>query len=88
MAQHPTDRIPGNFATGDQGAGHPQPPQGEGMMSQFLREVDSAGAHLISAGTSESAFAQAPLPPEKANITHIDCNLAGLYDSVMTQQAA
>jgi hypothetical protein len=52
-------------------------------MADFVRSLDSAGAHLASGGTSESAFAQAPLPKEKASITHLDTSQEGLYDSVM-----
>ncbi len=78
-----SDATPRNFATGDQQAGQHHAPAGEGLMAQALREVDKAGAALISNGSSESAFAQAPLPAEKANITHLDCNQEGLYDSVM-----
>jgi hypothetical protein len=88
MAQHPTDRIASNYPSGDQRAGHPQASAGEGALASFLREVDSAGAHVITGGTSESAFAQAPLPPEKAHITHIDTgNQEALYKSVFSEAA-
>jgi hypothetical protein len=78
-----TDATPRHFDTGDQKAGQKAAPAGEGLMAQALREFDKAGAALISNGTSESAFAQAPLPEEKSSITHLDTGQEGLYDSVM-----